>query len=144
MKLYEITNPSDPYTIQGEREICAAAVIMLGEGHYGLTCVDGTDDGLPIFLFANAAHVEGWWMEAFDCELSASLSRHAEIAEALDSVLIGDPTDRATYEVGLSLITNESNRAAWREKWHEDRRSSLNNIGARAWQLAELIRKAAA
>ena len=36
MKLYEISNPSDPYTIRAEFKIAAAAVLLLGRGKMGL------------------------------------------------------------------------------------------------------------
>lgn len=49
-EVFEIGNPSDPYTIQGLRAHCAVAVLMLGEGLYSLKMADGTVV-LPICAF---------------------------------------------------------------------------------------------
>ena len=42
--LYEIINPSDPYTLKADDfKIAAAACLILGDGQYGLESEDGKE-----------------------------------------------------------------------------------------------------
>lgn len=139
--IYEIINPSDPYTIKGEFKIVCLATCLLGEGSYALESESG-DEHMPIFLFGGAME---WLKEKFgaDFDLPAEIrDRSVEIADCLDTVLIGRFQDRKTYEDGLRLITDEQNRTKWRDRWLDERRSSMNNIGGRAYQLAARLREA--
>ncbi len=63
-----------------------------------------------------------------------------ELADCLDSCLIGKPLDRETYRAGLDLIDDPVKRDKWREKWHQDRLSSMNDIGGRARAMAAKLR----
>lgn len=111
--IYEIINPSDPYTIKGEFKIAVLSTILLGEGSYALQSESG-DEHMPVFLFCGAME---WLRAQFgqDFDLSAAFDTHAaEIADCLDTVLIGRFQDRRTYEDGLSLITEAQNRIKWR------------------------------
>ena len=140
--IYEIINPSDPYTIKGEFKIAVLSTIVLGEGMYSLQPESGDEEHMPLFLFGGAME---WLKERFgqDFDLPAAIHAHAvEIADCLDTVLIGSFGDRRTYEDGLSLITEEPNRIKWRDRWLDERRSSMNNIGGRAYQLAVKLREA--
>lgn len=143
-KLYEIINPSDPYTMRAESDqIAAAAGILLGQGRYGVH--DSEDkDVLPVLLFGGAEEAVKEILGVEIHELGNFIDANsAAIADALDSVLIGHFGDRETYEKGLELIDDEAKRKQWREYWHEERRSSLNYIGKKAWKLAALLREQA-
>ena len=63
-----------------------------------------------------------------------------ELADCLDTVMIGGKNDRESYKKGLELIKDAAARKEWRDHWHDQRRSSMNNIGAYAWQVAEKLR----
>jgi hypothetical protein len=144
--VYEIVNPSDPYTLaSADRGVACATGLLLGEGRYGLTVLSGPDgaegaEGLPIFLF-NADECLPWFQAQFGMGFGEFLAAHrAAIAECLESVRIGSLADRVTYQAGLDLITEEANRVVWRDRWHEQRRSSMNNIGGAACRLAAQLR----
>jgi hypothetical protein len=64
------------------------------------------------------------------------------MAEILDSVLIGPVAQRADAESMLALLP-EDQRASWLAERHDRRRSSMNDIGAAAWDLANRLREQA-
>lgn len=121
--IYEIINPSDPYTIEGEFKTCCVATVILGEGAYGL---DGTES-MPIFLISDA---DEWFRQAFSATLEDVLQSTppAELAACLDSVLCCSAKERRA-------LAGEERLA-----FHDARRSSQNDIGRRAWALAERVR----
>ena len=140
--LYEIINPSDPYTIEADSlDVALAACLFLGDGQYAF---EPLTDGprIPLFLFGG---VETWCQGHFNQSLEATLNhvlkeKCTELADCMDSCLIGKASDRATYLNALELIDDPSKREQWRAKWHEDRRSSLNDIGSRAFKMAQNFR----
>lgn len=137
--IYEIINPSDPYTIEGEHQVCCVATCILGEGWYGLRNGDGSE-AMPIVAFGVA---ETWFPKVFGKTFSDLL--HAtppeQLAACLDSVLCCSLKERQAYEDALALIEDEGKRQSLRAKWLNERRSSLNNIGRRAYGLAQSLRR---
>lgn len=107
---FEIINPSDPYTITGEPASAAAATLFLGEGQYALR--DAANESvLPLCLFGgHEKAMADLGVPDFDAWLSDPDNLES-VAEALDTVRLG-----------------------------RDKRSSLNNIGARAKELADALR----
>lgn len=110
--IYEIINPSDPYTIEGDdiAVVCVATAI-LGEGAYGLQTADGAEV-MPILLFGRD---ETWFPERFGASFSELLQATPRdvLAACLESVKLG-----------------------------RDEPSSLNNIGAHAAALGRMLREA--
>lgn len=111
--LYNLINPSDPYTFEADDlELAAVAVVLLGDGQYLADPVGG-GESVPAFLFGG--HDE-WFKMKFgeSCEETANKvinERTDSIARALESV---------------ALTSKE--------------RSSMNDIGGRAHALARQIR----
>lgn len=140
--LFELSNPSDQYTFEAPDLATAAAVAwILGRGAYGAHQLDGDRAAhVPIFLLGGA---EEWSRETFGADPADVLNSvlHGILADALDSLLVGDAHARETYRAGLELIDDPAKREAWRDRWHDDRRTSLNNIGAAAWAVAKALRK---
>ena len=136
MPIYEIINPSDPYTmVAADDEAARLAGIILGQGKLGI--IDENDETvLPILIFDAAKYLNEMWPD-WEQQLAARL---ADIANALDSVLIGSRADRLTFDKGLELIEGEDKRSEWWVHWHDGRRSSLNDIGRRAIMTAGGIR----
>lgn len=129
MKLFELINPSDPYTFEApDLAVAGALVCILGEGMYGAEPLHEADGSVPMFPIDG--HEE--WFEALGASFEDTIrGRKAEIAEAMDSLLIGTFSDRAEFAVsGMS----------WHE-WHDSRRSSINDIGKRAKHFAKAMRE---
>lgn len=117
---FNIVNPSDPYTMEADDlEVAAVAVCLIGEGKYPLEALgDDSNKGnsVPAFLFGG--HDE--WFQArfggtFEAVLTRSIMERTDaLARALESVKLGS-----------------------------ERRSSLNDIGARAQAYAQAVRERA-
>lgn len=124
-RVYEIINPSDPYSlVTDSREVAAAACLMLGQGAYSLKEV-GSDWSMPLFLLGDIDDVREWWSEEFGGDFEGFPESHlAEIAYALQTVMIGDPKNRGLEE----MPDNDQ---------HDQDRTSMNDIGRKAWSLAE-------
>lgn len=140
--LFEIINPSDTYTVLApDLEIAGVACCLLGNGQYAFQGID-CDGEVPLFLFGG--HDE-WFTKHFGSDFETITgkvmsSRRAELADCFDSVLIGDAAHRKAFDKGLELIDDPVKREHWREHWLDERRTSMNNIGGRAWGLAKRLR----
>jgi hypothetical protein len=139
--LYELVNMSDRYTFRADSLPCAAVVtVLLGNGQYMAKPLDDASaQEVPFFIFGGS---DEWFTEhcgGLDTTVKRFVNgeSRAELVAALRSVLIGD---RAEYEETLPMIA-ESERTAWTAKWHERHRSSTNDIGKRARQLADRIER---
>jgi len=139
--LYEIVNPSDAYSIAGEREVVCAAVVFLGEGMYGLNDAEGASV-LPLFFGPRGeAQLDKFWREQFGHPFGDAIERRREeIAAALETVTIGNRAERARMERVLAAISSPEEREKAKAAWHDERRGSMNDIGAHAAALAKAIR----
>ena len=142
--LYKIINMSDPYTIKANSlDVALVACIALGSFQYAFDPLEDGGERVPMFMFGGS---DEWCQKHFGVNLAAVVldvrtNKRAELAECFDSCLIGRQSDRATYEAGLELIDDPVKRQQWRDRWLDERRSSMNNIGARAYAAAEAFRK---
>jgi len=133
--LFELINPSDPYTFRAPSIEVAGAVACLLSTGFGARCLDeGHEDEQTPVLF-------GWneWLEGRGINQDWIESHKAEIADAFDSFLIGKANERADVESMLALIP-EDKQAQWRAERQDRHRTSLNQIGERAYQLAKRLR----
>jgi hypothetical protein len=139
---WEIINPSDKYTLQAaDFATAAAACLLLGEGRYGLDPESDGQPRCPLFLFGGH---DDFIAEHFGGDLSAWIDAHVEaVAECLDSVLLGGFGRRRDYDAAVAAIDDPVKLAVFREAWL-DKRSSLNNIGGYAAQIAAGLRERAA
>lgn len=144
MTLYEIINPSDPYTIEADAlDVALVACIFLGRGQYAFEPIGGDDTlRIPMFIFGGT---DQWCQEHFHQSIQVIVDRvlkdkSAELVTCFDSCLIGKAQDRAIYRSALELIDDPSKREEWRKKWHENRRTSTNDIGGRAYVMAKNLR----
>ena len=115
---FEIANPSDPYTMEADDlQVAAVACCLLGNGKYGLTGLDGdAGQDVPVFLFGG--HDE-WFVSKFgmsyeDTATHALNHRNDALARAFESVTLG-----------------------------REERSSMNDIGGKARDIAQAIRRKA-
>ena len=136
--LFELINPSDPYTFRAPSiEVAAVAVVQLS-CHMGAKCIDpGCDESTPVMF--------GWddWLESRGINGDWAHAHLDEVADALDSFLIGDPAFRADIESAMELIP-EDKREQWRLERQDRHRSSMNQIGEAAYQRAKSLREYAA
>jgi hypothetical protein len=141
--IYAIVNPSDTYTCEiADFKTAAVMVCLLGNGKYPLVAAEEGARSVPPFFFGG--HDE-WFQENFREtfeEAMKSIPPH-QLAEAFDSVCIGSVDDRKTYEEALALIDDHAKKTEWKESWRERKRSSMNNIGGKAIQLAQMFREMA-
>ena len=128
----EIINPSDHYTMVVTDRAAAVAICILGEGRYSLKAPNG-ESVVPLFLLGG--HDE-WMKETFGKDFGELLEATDKnlVAEHLESVVIGDRED---YERSLSAIDDPAKRKKFIADWNDRKRSSMNNIGKRAAQLAK-------
>lgn len=139
LRLWEIVNPSDPYTFRAADFLTAVAVVtLLGQGKYGLKCCDGTEPRqLPFLMFGGG---EEWLKENYG-DFGEWMKAHAdELAAALDSVMSFRVSERRAFDAAMQRLP-ESERDAYRDEVHDRNRTSLNDIGARAWDLAKWLRE---
>lgn len=115
---FEIINPSDPYTMTAcDLEVAAVAVCLLGSGRYGLRGLGADSQArVPVFLLGGS---DEWFMESFGDNYETVATRcledrSAALISAFESVTLG-----------------------------QSERSSINDIGGRARQLAQTLRAAA-
>lgn len=130
--IYEVINPSDAVTFEAPSDrIAQLATLLLGEGAYGLEREDGARDVLPIFLFGGA---DQWLSEHFPEGYGEAVDADGlEIAKALRSLGYCKVRDRK------AMIAAIGTDAAALARWNDVKRSSLNNIGKRAQQIAEAL-----
>jgi len=133
MKLFTLINPSDPYTFKANSiEIAGVCACWLSPS-FGAECMEGDRETTPIIF--------GWdeWLDDRGID-SAWMKEHAlEIADALDSFLIGDANFRADVESIMEMLPEEKQQE-WRDKWQERQRTSMNQVGERAYALAWQLR----
>lgn len=132
--LFELINPSDPYTFRAPSiEVAGAAVALLSTS-FGAKCLDeGVDESTPVLF--------GWneWLEDRGINDEWVLDNSEAIADALDSFLIGDARHREDVEAMLSEIP-EDRREAVRNDRQGRNRSSMNAIGENAYAIAKALR----
>lgn len=136
--LFEIANPSDPYTMEAKdfQTACVAACI-LGEGKLGLTEIGG-DHSMPVFIFGG--HDE-WFTENFGKDFKTTMEETSkkDIAEALESIFYGYTVERELLEAKKELLPPDS-FLIWKAAYTENHRSSMRNIEWNASKIAESIR----
>lgn len=131
--IYEIINPSDPYCIEADDpKVACVAVAILGEGMYALK--QGDEDIMPIFL----VDPDEWFREQFRGSFGEVLNSidRAVLAVCFDSVLCCEAGEYEEEKAALAKVPFYSARLAR----HDERRTSMNDIGRRAWALAERVR----
>lgn len=143
--IYNIINPSDPYTIAADDfEVAAVACFVLGEGAYAFEPFGAwawEAPRVPAFLMTGS---DEWCLKTFGCnafDLAQRVlgTKMQALADCFDSVLIGDCAARKAFEKSTAGLDLAKTMALKRER-HEQMVSSLNDIGARAYRLAAHLR----
>ena len=144
--IYEIINPSDAVTIEAEDSLLASvAVIILGEGAYGL--YDEDDRAvLPIFRFSDPEKLIRWLSDngITPDKMDEFYARNGEeLATIMESAVYGKIADRKAILAMTDGMTKADKIKAL-SKYNDSKRSSLNDIGASCLALAKIFREKAA
>jgi len=142
MSLYEIINPSDTYTMRCEDEnIAITACLIIGYGQYGLKDLASGELVCPISIFG-AVPLMSWDEEKIGQSFQDFFDSHLlELADCFDSVMIGSPNDRKLFETTLNNMQDQEQKEKFKLDWHENKRSSINNIGKNAWGRSKHCRR---
>lgn len=137
--ILEIINPSDPYTMEADDlAVAAAAILFIGNGKLGLQD-DKEETVLPLVAFSGV-DVGEWFKAEFGRDLGHVFEHDKlAIADALDTVLIGNKRDRELYIETRRRLSAED-VLSYRDTWHDKKRSSMTDIGQAAWDTAKRIR----
>lgn len=138
-QVFEIINPSDAYTIVGEYKVATVAVAIVSTA-YGIHDRKEELSAGPFFF----GGFEEWCKENSIPDIKAFIEDNKEaIVEALESVMIGSFGERNMAEKTLAMLAPEK-REEWLAMNHDSKRSSINNIGQIAWDIAKSLRKSMA
>ena len=140
MLTYEFVNPSDPYTFTAkDRETAALAVMLLGL-QYGARTEDGNDElRVPILMLDDSP--DAWFKDMFGREPNKALKvLQNDVADALESFVFGDFSDRKGFEAALRAIDDPEKKATFVKEW-QSRISSLNDIGTYAHNAGKSLRE---
>ncbi len=134
MKLYELINPSDKYTFLAPNIEIAGVSVVLISSSYGAECIDDDCDERTPILF-------GWddWLGEKGIDQNWVESHKTEIADCLESFLIGGKAEREDVDSMLSMLTDDK-RQEWIDGRQERRRSSVSKIGEYAYAKAKQLR----
>lgn len=119
MNVYELVNPSDPYTFDAPDDDLATAVVLFISDMCGWKC--GDRQGGPYVLVTPDSSAGRQLLEKVK---RIAAERRPELIAALRSVELRKEERLAA---GVDDV----------ERWHNDRRSSLTDHRARARQLAD-------
>lgn len=137
MKTYEISNPGDAYTIQTtDPKAAQMATLLLGNGAYGLTDEDD-NQVMPIFLLGGGAEFVKREFGGVGAWIKDNLQA---LIDALESVQIGGFAARKELDAALACMA-EDKRAHYLAQRHDRLRTSLNDIGGAARDMAAQLRK---
>lgn len=140
--LYSIVNPSDPYWIEGPFEACAAAVLIMGNGH--ITLEDAQKKSLmPLFLFSSEDEIDAFWKKSFGRRFKDYISSPdavPQIRDALLTVEIGSIAEHDAYLSSLSLVSADKHEA-WKLERQRLQQTSTRDLRTRAHETAKLITK---
>ena len=142
--IYEISNPSDAYTlVASDIGVGAIVCFILGSGNYGLHTKDRDEElDVPIFLFAKEEQIEEWFKGKTGLSITDFLEANKDaVIECLESVLIGSFRDRELFTSAVDKMDDVEKKKQFQAEWHDKKRSSMNDIGGDAQKYAEHLRK---
>lgn len=133
LKLYELINPSDPYTFYAP-DIKIAYVVSTNIGNGYCARDVETDESTPL-LFGHSEWCEEQginddYIEGIDWLL---------VHDAFDSFVIGSVENRRSLDTAMKNMTDNARQNYLAER-QESQRSSLNRIGERAYACRDAIK----
>lgn len=139
--IYDLVNPSDPYTFEASSKEVAALVVIRLSTNYGAKAVN-EEDNIPVFICFNAEEIQKWYKDTFGRTIEeGARTLRSEIIKGFESFVLGDRKERECYEAAIAAIDDPQKRSTFITKWDDIKRSSLNNIGGRACEIAQEMKK---
>ena len=126
-RLYDLVNPSDAITFRATPVEAAVLAVIFSASM--LFVKDAETGATPEIEDPGAARDAIW----------ANRAALDSYADAFDSFLVGSRTERALIEEILAPLSGHD-RAKRRAAWHDERRTSMNDICANTWAIAERLR----
>lgn len=132
--LWELINPSDPYTFRAPDVRVAGVVACMLSPSYGAKLVNG-DERSPMMI--------GWdqWCVKHVIDEVWIESHTHEIVEAFDSFLIGAVEDRAAADAFIAEFQTPIDARNWKLERQDLLRTSLSAIGEAAYSYADKMRR---
>lgn len=141
--LYELINPSDPYTCRADDPKAAMAVaLVLGNGKMGLRDQEG-EEYATLIMFMKEDALEEHLVHLFgEGGLGGFMEANAPaVADCLDSVMSVGFSERRTFDEAIKAIESDDRRDEYRAKIHDANRSSVNDFASYAWKYAASLRE---
>lgn len=135
MPIYNLINPSDSYTFEAPDLTTAGVAAYLLNEAYGAQRIDVDEqERTPVFF--------GWdeWLKERGIDEPWIKAHATELADVFDSFLIGSYQERLDIADAMAMMSDEK-REEFRAKRQDRRRTSMNKIGERAYNLAAFLRK---
>lgn len=140
-------NPSDPYLLEVENTkegILSACIVnlALGNGQTSLLRVDdeSEDEICPMFIFSREGDTDKWLTEKHNETIGSFFQKPELVKKAIkciDTLMLGKKDDYKLFKDALELIETEENKKAFKLKWDDRKRSSMNAYIPYAIQLSE-------
>lgn len=125
-RLYEVVNPSDAITFRATLVEAACIAVRLSPGWM---FVEDAETGEAPKIENLEAEYDAIWKDA---------GKLASYADAYRSFMVGSRTERELVEDAVALMSEEQAKA-YRSKWHDKRRTSMNDLCRQCWETAEKI-----
>lgn len=125
-RLYDLINPSDQITFRATPKEAGVIAAIMGASLYFVRDIETGEDPSTEGALLDRRAI---WSNA---------DAIASYAKAWDSFLVGSPRDRSLFDEAVAKMTAED-AAAYRAKWHHEKRSSINDICQACWDAAARI-----
>lgn len=125
-RLYEVINPSDKITFRATVVEAACIAARLRQAWY---FVKDIETGVEPEIEDLEAEYDAIWKDA---------GKLSSYADAYRSFMVGSVNERELLEEAVSRMTAEE-AIGYRARWHDKRRTSMNDICRQVWETAEKI-----
>jgi hypothetical protein len=125
-RLYEVVNPSDAITFRATLVEAACIADRLSPGWM---FVKDAETGEAPNVDNLEAEYDAIWKDA---------AKLASYAEAYRSFMVGSLTERELVDAAVALM-DEVQARSYRARWHDKRRTSMNDLCRQCWETAEKI-----
>lgn len=142
-KIYMLCTPSDPITFRAvSHAVAFTCALNLGRGKAACECEDGTN--VPsMMLFADAAYLDATVLaQTGETNLQHFIAKNRQaVVECFRSFAYGHLPDRRDYDAAIEAITDPEKLKGFKAYHENQRRTSMSQWVAAAWELADFHEK---